>query len=358
MKILIIQQKMIGDVLTSSMLAEVLRKHYPNAELHYLINSHTEPVVRHHPYIDKMVFFTPEMEQDKAVFYRFLQTIKKEKYSVVIDIYGKISSVLITIFSGAKIRIGKQKWYSLPVYTHPVKSLTESTSGIPLAYENRLTMLEPLGIKTTANITPKIYLTEQEKIKVLQDAADADVDFNLSPYIMLNILGSSSDKTYPLPYLAEMLEGIHTQFPKVSFLMNYIPKQKQEADDFLSHCSKTLKNKISPFYAPNLRDFIVLTSFCKATIGNEGGAIHIANALQVPTFAIFSPWIRKETWGTTGHDHNSKAVHLKDYQPELFKNYSQKAFRETHKNLYKAFLPRFFQKELYSFVEHALKNNL
>ncbi len=348
---------MIGDVLTSSILAEVLRKHYPDAELHYLINSHTEPVVCHHPCIDKVIFFTPEMEHSKKVFFRFLQTIKKEKYTIVIDAYNKISSVLITIFSGAKIRIGKQKWYTLPVYTHKLKTRVKNTSGIPLAYENRLAMLEPLGITAPKNITPKIYLTEQEKQKVFQDAADAGVDFTQRHYIMLNILGSSADKTYPLPYLAEMLEGIHTHFPEVSFLMNYIPKQKELADAFLSHCSKTVKDRISPFYAPSLRDFIVLSSFCKATIGNEGGAIHIANALQIPTFAIFSPWIRKETWGTTGHNPKSKAVHLKDYEPERFKNYSQKEFRDIHKRLYDAFLPGFFQKELFSFVENSLKNN-
>ncbi len=46
MKILVIQQKMIGDVLTSSILFEALRLKYPNAQLDYLINEHTFPVVQ------------------------------------------------------------------------------------------------------------------------------------------------------------------------------------------------------------------------------------------------------------------------------------------------------------------------
>ena len=41
MKILVIQQKMIGDVLTTSLLFELLREKNPEAELHYLINSTT-----------------------------------------------------------------------------------------------------------------------------------------------------------------------------------------------------------------------------------------------------------------------------------------------------------------------------
>jgi len=41
MKILVIQQKMIGDVLTSSILFEALRTQYKEATLHYLINENT-----------------------------------------------------------------------------------------------------------------------------------------------------------------------------------------------------------------------------------------------------------------------------------------------------------------------------
>ena len=41
MKILVIQQKMIGDVLTSSILFESLRIKYPNSKLDYLVNSNT-----------------------------------------------------------------------------------------------------------------------------------------------------------------------------------------------------------------------------------------------------------------------------------------------------------------------------
>ena len=42
---------MIGDVLTSSILFEVLEK-FPNSL--FLINSHTIPVVKNNPFIDKL----------------------------------------------------------------------------------------------------------------------------------------------------------------------------------------------------------------------------------------------------------------------------------------------------------------
>ena len=45
MKILVIQQKMIGDVLVSSILCENLRYAYPDAQIDYLIYDSTKTVV-------------------------------------------------------------------------------------------------------------------------------------------------------------------------------------------------------------------------------------------------------------------------------------------------------------------------
>ena len=72
---------MIGDVLTSSILFEVLRKEFPNSELHFLINSHTIPVVTNNPFIDKIIAFTPEIEKSRFLFQRLRKQIFKTKNS-------------------------------------------------------------------------------------------------------------------------------------------------------------------------------------------------------------------------------------------------------------------------------------
>ena len=82
MKILVIQQKMIGDVLTTSILFEAIKAEHPKSELHYVINSHTFAVVEHNPFIDKFLFVTPEIEDSRAKFLSFLKGVKKEKYDV------------------------------------------------------------------------------------------------------------------------------------------------------------------------------------------------------------------------------------------------------------------------------------
>jgi len=52
MKILVIQQKMIGDVLVSSIICNNLRKAYPDAQIDYLVYESTTPVLEGNTAID------------------------------------------------------------------------------------------------------------------------------------------------------------------------------------------------------------------------------------------------------------------------------------------------------------------
>ena len=98
MKVLIIQQKMIGDVLTCSILCELIKTKHPNYEVHYLVNSNTLPVIENNPFIDRVVLFKPEYKSNKIALFQFLYSIRKEKYDLVIDAYSKLESNLISLF--------------------------------------------------------------------------------------------------------------------------------------------------------------------------------------------------------------------------------------------------------------------
>ena len=48
---------------------------------------------------------------------------------------------------------------------------------------------------------------------------------------------------------------------------------------------------IFDIYESNIRGFISLMNQCELLIANEGGSVHIAKALDKPTFTIFSPYM-------------------------------------------------------------------
>lgn len=343
MKILVIQQKMIGDVLTSSILFEALRLKYPNAQLDYLINEHTFPVVENNPFIDNFIFFTKKEETSKKALFKFSLAIRKQNYDVIIDVYSKLSSNIITAFSKAKTKISYRKSYSKSIYTHNINLIK---TGSNLAINNRLNLLTPLDIDSNT-IQPIIYLKEEEILQADIFLKNNGLQTN-TPIYMISVLGSGPNKTYPFNYMAKVVDLIVSE-TKGQILFNYIPSQEKEAKDIFNLCKKTTQNNIFfNVYGNSLREFLAISSHCTALIGNEGGAINMAKALSIPTFAIFSPWIKKNAWNLFENDTNV-CIHLKDYKPTLY-NSTEKNYKKESSDYYLQLTPDLFSKELKTFL--------
>ena len=316
MKILVIQQKMIGDVLTSSILFEALRKRYPDAELHYLIYKHTLPVVENNPYVDKFLLFDPEKDQKLKGFISFLKKIRYNEYDVVIDVYSKINTALFNAFSKAEKKISYHKWYTRRAYTHTFKPKDRLETGAGFAIENRMHLLKGLEKDFPVEIKPKIYLTDTEKEAAKKELKQAGISFG-RPLFMIGILGSSPAKTYPPAYMAMLLDHI-VEKTGAQLLFNYIPKQAAEAQEILKLCKpETQKHIFFEVFGKSLREFMAITSHCDALIGNEGGAVNMAKALEIPTFSIFSPQIKKENWSIYEDGARNVSVHLNDFSEAL-----------------------------------------
>jgi len=350
LKILIIQQKMIGDVLTTSILFEALKAEHPDAELHYIINTHTFPVVENNPFIDKFLFVTPKIESNKAKFISFLKSIKKEKYDAVIDVYSKFSSNLMTKFSEAQIKISKQKWYTSYYYTHTYKESKTPKTNAGLAIENRLQLLKPLCNNIPQKLHPKVYLTAKEIENSKQFLIDSNIDLS-KPLFMISVLGSGKNKTYPLSHMADLIDLI-VEETNGQILFNYIPKQAAEAKTVYNFCKAATKKHIYfDVFGKSLRDFLSMTKHCTALIGNEGGAVNMAKALNIPTFTVFSPWILKEAWNMFDNDTTHVSIHLKDIKPELYEGKSLKKMKDQVFSLYESFPPELIIPKLKTYLK-------
>lgn len=345
---------MIGDVLTTSILFEALKTEHPDAELHYVINSHTFPVVENNPFIDKFMFVTKEMEENKSHFLTFLKSIKKEKYDAVIDVYSTFSSNLMTNFSGAKIKISKKKWYTSHYYTHTFKDAKTPKTNAGLAVENRLQLLQPLCDNIPTTLKPKVYLTSKEIEDAKQFLIDCKIDLS-QPLFMISVLGSGDNKTYPLPHMADLIDAI-VEETNGQILFNYIPKQEHEAKTVYNFCkADTKKHIFFDVFGKSIRDFLAITHHCTALIGNEGGAVNMAKALDIPTFTIFSPWILKEAWNMFDNNTTNVSIHLKDVKLELYEGKSLKEMKGEVFSLYKSFPPELIIPELKTYLEQFKK---
>lgn len=351
-KILVIQQKMIGDVLVSSIICQNLALEFPDAEIDYLVYDSTLPVLENNHYNYNIIPFTHKQRSSKLELIKFAFLIRKKKYDVVIDCYSKLESWIITGLSAAPKRISFDKGYLNLLYTNVIKRHHLPQTNLGLTIEQRLNLLKPLGINKPKITKPSLVVSSEEKQKTLNFLLQHKVN-TLLPLVMLSVLGSSGNKTYPLAYMAKVIDWIIEHQP-VNLLFNYIPNQREEAEKLYQLCNQETKKYIYfDVIGNSLRDFIGLMDACSFIIGNDGGAINMAKALKKPAFTIFSPVIDKMGWNSFEDGNKYISVHLKDYAPEKFKKLSVKEVKIQNDNLYLEFRPELFK----PLLKHFLKQN-
>lgn len=354
MRILIIQQKMIGDVLISTLLCKNLKLWNPKVHIDFVANTHTLEVIQNNPYIDEVVVFDDGFKTDKWGLFRFLLQQQKKNYDYIIDAYGKLESQLICLFTPAKTKIGYKKTFTSLLYDFPIKRKQLQEDKLQLSIKNRFQLLEPIMGNFPKNRDVEICLTAEE-IAATRQKFDRELGLGKQA-IMVAAMGSSPEKTYPLDQMAQLLNATF-QTTKLNLILNYRPDQGNAVDTLIQLLNADTQKAIVKSLTPHsLRDFIATTHHCLAVVGNEGGAINIAKGLNKPTFAIFSPIIDPAGWHTEIHNKNM-AVHLHSFFPEKidFKNH-RKLQKNPHKikTLYREFKPELFEDRWIGFLKNAI----
>lgn len=354
MKILVIQHKMIGDVLVSSLLCENLKKAIPHATVHYLINSNTLPVLENNPYIDQKIVFDEQANKGVLQLIRFCKRINKNQYDVVIDAYSKLQSWIYMYISNAPRKISYKKPLRNFLYTDVISKHEESHSYLGLAIEHRLALLKPLGIEEPMATKPRLYLTEKEIVQ----AKEIFTTHGVKPHrktVMISLLGSDASKTYPLEQMAKMVDFLGKNYD-VNILFNYFPKQIDQAKKVYNLLTAETQSKVYfDLLGGDLRSFIGLVHECDLIIGNDGGAINMAKAVDKKSFIVFSPWIDKKVWATFEDGIHHTSVHLRDYLPEKFEKIDNKQIKKNIDAYYALFSFDLFKEKLRKFLDFHIK---
>jgi heptosyltransferase-2 len=336
LKILVIQQKRIGDVLLGTVICNQLRKMYPEAQIDYMVYAFTREMAENNPHIDNIIAFE-DTDRKVGNLLKFALKIRKAKYDIVIDAYTKMDSWVITRLSGAKKRISYQKFGRGLYYNILVDKNSRPPSLAGPVIEQRLALLEPIKRDdVTYDPYPRLYLTGEEKEEGQQLLLEAGVDLT-KKLVFAGIYGSVENKTYPEDYMLEVMKHLMANFP-VQVILNYFPNQKEAALAFAGKLG--YPERVFPGLAgKSLRELARMVAHADAYIGNDCGHTNLAKALEIPTFTIFSPFISRESWGIFDDGKKNLSVHLNDFQPELIQGKPYKLLKKESSELYRDFLP-------------------
>ena len=320
--------------MASSVIAENLKQIFPEIEVHFFCYEPAVAVLENNPFIDKIISFKEKKLKRLSVLNEFANKIHSENYDIVIDPYAKLQSRFITLKSKAERRISYNKPLFRHIYTDVIEKIevpSEETSCT--AIDQRVSLVTPLMSKPfPVAIHPKIYLTGKEIEEGKEILENARLDFNRKT-IMLGILGSNEEKSWPVEYMIQLIEHIQKYYD-FNLLFNYIPSQQSTVDKIMNGLNST--EKIYPkVMGKSVREFLKILYHCDAFLGNEGGGINMAKALDKATFSIYSPHKFPADWGCFEDGHKHVSVHLQDLDKLTVEKYTpKKLLKLTHK-LYK-----------------------
>lgn len=345
-KILLIQNKRIGDVLLASLIATNLKKIFPDSVIDYMVYDYTVGVIEQNPAIDNILSVQEKELKKVSVLLKTALDVRKKRYDIIVDPYAKLQSRVISLFSGSNIRIGfkkRDKNPPLPFYTHNISFLKEKTKPCGKSIEDRVHLVTSVFDIPNPVYEPKIYLSVKEQQYNKLDKYD-------KPVVMFGILGSTPQKSMPYDYIVQLIDFV-TENYDVYALFNYAPHQKKDAQIIYDQCKHKAKI-IFDIYEESIRGFILLMNKCKLLIANEGGTVHIAKALNKPTFTIFSPYVLKEHWASFEDGKMHTSIHLLDEKPDLFSKDREhrKKIEEDPSFLYKQLTPNLIIQKLEKFL--------
>jgi lipopolysaccharide heptosyltransferase II len=288
--ILLVRTDRIGDVVLTLPLAGLIKKHYPNCKVSFLVRNYTKDILINHPFVDHIVVLNEE--KGNAKIFSNLELISEKKYDTCIIVNPTFKISLILFLSGIRKRIGTgYRWYS---WLFNEKVFEHRKYAEKHELEFNVSMLRKIGINESINennVEYNLQVNKESLIYVEKVLSDENID-NAKPLIIIHPGSGGSSIDLPITKFVELLEKLEQE--EVQIIITGNDQEKDICNRLV--ISKSIKNFAGKF---NLAQLTALIKKADIFISNSTGPIHIAAALG--KFSIgFYPKIlscSKERWG-------------------------------------------------------------
>ncbi len=267
-KILIVQTAFIGDVILATALIEKLNAHYPKAQLDFLLRKGNESLLANHPKLHKVWIWDKTQHKQKNLF-KLIQTVRAEKYDLLINLQRHFSTGLLTVFSKAETTIGFEKnplsYFFSERVPHAFGDGTHEVTRNQRLIE-RITDPQPA--------MPRLYPSEAAYQKINE--------YLENPFICIAPASVWFTKQFPREQWAALCDAL----PETSniYLLG-APSDKALCEWIKNHSTHPkiiiLAGKIS------LLESAALMQHAQMNYVNDSAPMHLASAVNAPTCAIY-----------------------------------------------------------------------
>lgn len=269
-RILLIQDRRMGDVVLSAALLEDIAAAEPEAAIDFMVGAPAAPLLQHHPLISELMI----LDKDHVV--RMWREVRARGYDLVIDVQGNMRTAMITRASGARVRVGWKGAGRSLLYTHRVPR----EHNLRYVVQDRQRLLQAVGMHTAA-VLPRLHITDAEAAEGVQALRQLGVDTSQT---VVGVMLSTRDpvRDWPVRHFIELSRLL----ADAGVVTVVFPGGQDTAriDEFQGGGGQAV-------VAPNvaIRPLMGLIRACSLFVSPDTGPAHIATALGVPRITLFGP---------------------------------------------------------------------
>jgi heptosyltransferase I len=293
-RLLIIRLRSMGDSILAIPLVESLHDWLPALQVDVLMQAPYGCLFARHPAVHEVLHVRSKdgLAGDGWSRARTCVEICRRRYSAVINLHGGTTSTLFTLASGARIRIGQQKYRQSWAFTALIPSPRTVWRRTDLhTVEDQLTLLRWLDLPVPARPRGRLYLDEEARRRTKERLAAAGLAH--SRYLLIHPAATSRTKQWPEKYFAELADRVY-RLTALPVVFSSGPRETQVLLDIGRHAGSPHR-----YWSDlSLDDLLALIEGCRLFVGNDSGPTHAAAALGKSLavvwgssdFRVWHPW--------------------------------------------------------------------
>lgn len=292
MKILIICQDNIGDLVFTTALIQAIYAAKKDAEIQILTRSDTSDVAEFFPHIEhiypqvSLARLNP-LTRFKAVraYFESVNWIKSQSFDIAISVSKNWRLGTLMKQAGVPVRIG---------FTHP-KLKPWLTHPVALPNLKKPVITELLSLLTPLNITSDIKHYQLDMAKVLAKRAqclskqEQEKKQSQQTWFGLHAFASLQNRCVDLKVWLELADALIKKGLQPIWFGAPVDMQKLRDYNEQHNQGEYIGQFCDELCSGKLIESIPLLSLCDAYIGHDSGVLHLASAMGLKTLGVFTP---------------------------------------------------------------------
>ena len=299
-RVMLLDLGFLGDSIHLLPALWVLRKAYPEAELHVMVSEHVTKIMEVAPWVDR-IWGYPRFPRGPKWYQDFgrVRRLRAAKFDVVVNLNGSDRSSILSGLSGARWRLGRRPEDGGPTFWNAMFThIVEHPYKLELISTQRWRCLKQAGFPGEK---PEVHIEipEAAKRSALEKAGAEGGWVHISPFTTENY------KELPADQISDFLNQLNSSFPERKIILtcaaNGREKQKMQAllDSIDFHPWRVFAGDL---------DLLELAAIVQAGvlhIGGDSGGLHIAWMTGTPTVTWFRSYDGLPDWQPAGSTRRS-----------------------------------------------------